>query len=433
MLISRQSTRPSLRSKQDQTTNTCRRSYQLNQDIPRSISIKKQTTERNQLPFILVTGATGYIGSHVILELLRTKKFQIIAIDNLSNSSLSSILKIKSLCKDQSNLLRFHQIDLRDQTSLLNLFKFYRKKSIPNNHHHHHHKLNSNQKIIHESLIQHVIHFAALKSVTHSHLEPENYYQTNVIGTETLINIMKLESIQSLIFSSSAVVYGKRLNQQVLKESDCLIDPIKGADEENHQRVMSPYGYSKLRCEEIVHSATLDGKLKAVILRYSNPSGNDPSGLIGDSPKQPENLIPIVCEVLTGKRDHLCIYGDKFNTRDGTGVRDFIHVQDLAKGHLAALHSLEPQNQHKFKENCRTYNLSTGKGTSVKEIVNCLEIISGFKIKTVVKPPRLGDLDKVICDSSKAFQELNWKSEQTIFDMARDMWTFCLKNPKGLN
>ncbi|KAH9811904.1 hypothetical protein DFH28DRAFT_1178671 [Melampsora americana] len=134
---------------------------------------------------------------------------------------------------------------------------------------------------------------------------------------------------------------------------------------------MSPYGYSKLRCEEIVHTATLDGILKAVIL----------SGL----------------------------------------------------GNLAALYSLEKQNQHKSEENCRTYNLSTGKGTSVKEVINCLEIISGFEVKTIIKPPRLGDLDQVICDSSEAFKELNWKSEKTIFDMARDMWTFCLKNPNGLN
>ncbi|KAH9812575.1 hypothetical protein DFH28DRAFT_899109 [Melampsora americana] len=428
MLISPQSRRPSLRSKQDLSTNSCRRSYQLNQTIPRSISIKHQIKERNQeLPIILVTGATGYIGSHVILELLRTKKYQIIAIDNLSNSSSSTILKIKSIFKDSSsNLLKFYQIDLNDSISLSNLFKSYRKKSSLNS------NSNSNSNH-HPSLIQHVIHFAALKSVSNSHLEPENYYQTNVIGTETLIKLMKLESIPSLIFSSSAVVYGKRLNHQVLIESDCLVDSIKGASEESHQRIMSPYGYSKLRCEEIVHSATLDGQLKAVILRYSNPSGNDPSGLIGDSPKQPENLIPIVCEVLKGKRDHLCIYGDKFDTQDGTGVRDFIHVQDLAKGHLAALYSLEKQNQPKFKENCRTYNLSTGKGTSVKEVINCLEIISGFKIKTIIKPPRLGDLDKVICDSSKAFKELNWKSEKTIFDMARDMWTFCLKNPNGLN
>lgn len=251
-------------------------------------------------PLILVTGATGYIGSHVVLELLRSGKWGVIALDNLSNSGRESLRRVRKLAGPACPPLFFHQLDLRDVEGLSKLFARYRLASG-------------------KSAIGHVMHFAALKSVSGSHRAPEAYHSTNVTGTAALLGAMAAAGVRSLVFSSSAVVYGAG-QPGLLAEEACTVTSA-GASAAAHRRLTSPYGATKLRCEELVQAACASSSgLKAVILRYSNPSGNDPSGMIGDSPREAENLMPIVCQVLQGLRDHVCIFGKDYETRDGTGV-----------------------------------------------------------------------------------------------------------------
>lgn len=256
-------------------------------------------------PLILVTGATGYIGSHVVLEILRRGKWGVVGIDNLSNSSITSIRRVRNLAGPNAPPLFFHQLDLRDPQSLSKLFSRYKSSSG-------------------QSTIVHVIHLAALKSVSGSRKDPDGYIDTNVLGTEKLLEAMDRANVRSLVFSSSAVVYGSRDEQKPLCEEACVVTGNSGAGSEAYSRLTSPYGSTKLRCEELVQKAASTGrgggKLRAVILRYSNPSGNDPSGQIGDSPREAENLMPIVCQVLQGRRDHVYVYGKDYETRDGTGT-----------------------------------------------------------------------------------------------------------------
>lgn len=394
-------------------------------------------------PLILVTGANGYIGSHVVLELLKQGQYGVVAVDSLTNSSAESLRRVRELADRTTGShppLYHHQADIRDRVRLRSIIESYRTKDGRN-------------------AIEHVIHFAALKSVEGSRLDPIGYYSTNVRGTAGLLQVMKSTGVRSLVFSSSAVVYGSRagsedfklssssnLTTELLAESCC---PVRANQPEverkaNYARVTNTYGKTKLMCEELIHklcyshgrSNQPQENFRAVILRYTNPSGNDPSGMIGDSPTHPENLMPIAAQVLQGTRDKISIYGADYPTRDGTGVRDFIHVQDLAKGHLVALNAFQTKDKKSsrltYPHNCETYNLGTGKGASVLEVIQALTLASGRSIKKSIAPRRPGDLATVVCDPSKAERELGWKAEMSVFEMARDLWKFCTQNPNGL-
>ncbi|KNF01206.1 UDP-glucose 4-epimerase [Puccinia striiformis f. sp. tritici PST-78] len=387
-------------------------------------------------PLILVTGANGYIGSHVVLELLKQGEYGVIAIDSLENSSAESLRRVRELATQSVGLLPpvyHHQTDIRDRRRLRSIFCGYKLRDGRN-------------------AIRHVIHFAALKSVEGSRLNPAGYYSTNVLGTAGLLEVMKSSGVNSLVFSSSAVVYGSRAgpgahsSTELLAESCCPVraHQSEAEREANYSRITNTYGKTKLMCEELIHklchshgqSNRSEDNFRAVILRYTNPSGNDPSGRIGDSPTHPENLMPIAAQVLQGTREQISIYGADYPTRDGTGVRDFIHVQDLARGHLAALGAFNPIgndfSRGTYPNNCQTYNLGTGKGASVMEVIQALTEASGRPIKTTIAPRRPGDLATVICDPSKAERELGWKAEKGVLEMATDLWKFCISNPNGL-
>ncbi|OAV97476.1 UDP-glucose 4-epimerase [Puccinia triticina 1-1 BBBD Race 1] len=371
-------------------------------------------------PLILVTGANGYIGSHVVLELLKQGDYGVIAIDSLENSSAESLRRVRELAAQSVGPhppVYHHQTDIRDRRRLRSIFQGYRFRDGGN-------------------AIQHVIHFAALKSVEGSRLNPAGYYSTNVLGTAGLLEVMKSTGVNSLVFSSSAVVYGSSAapeahsSTELLAESRCPVraHQPEGERKANYERITNTYGKTKLMCEELIHKLCyLQGQSKksadnfrAVILRYTNPSGNDPSGRIGDSPTYPENLMPIAAQVLQGTREQISIYGADYPTRDGTGVRDFIHVQDLAKGHLAALRAFKPKgnkfSRGMYPNNCQTYNLGTGRGASVMEVITALTEASGRPIKTKIAPRRPGDLATVICDPSKAELELGWKAEKGVLE-----------------
>jgi UDP-glucose 4-epimerase len=272
-------------------------------------------------PLILVTGANGYIGSHVVLELLKQGDYGVIAIDSLENSSAESLRRVDELATQESvgphPPIYHHQTDIRDRRGLVSIFQGYRHRDGRN-------------------AIRHVIHFAALKSVEGSRLNPAGYYSTNVLGTAGLLEVMKSTGVNSLVFSSSAVVYGSRAgpggphsSTDLLAESRC---PVRAHQPEaerqaNYERITNTYGKTKLMCEELIHklcyshgqSNKSEENFRAVILRYTNPSGNDPSGRIGDSPTYPENLMPIAAQVLQGTREQISIYGADYPTRDGTG------------------------------------------------------------------------------------------------------------------
>ncbi|KAI8446261.1 hypothetical protein BY996DRAFT_6434240 [Phakopsora pachyrhizi] len=411
-------------------------------------------------PLILVTGATGYIGSHVVLELLKQAKFGVVALDSLKNSSLECLERVRHLARDgriatgNRNMdgdgvppLYFHQTDIRERDQLRDVFDLYKVQT------------KSGQDS--QSRIKHVIHFAALKSVSGSRLNPRSYYSTNVLGTANLLKVMHHSGVSSIVFSSSAVVYGQReesdepkFSTDLLSESECLVSAQQTETEsvENYQRITNPYGQTKLMCEELIHKlcsrsveqshrSGLKSKatsFRAAILRYTNPSGNHPSGMIGDSPFDAENLMPIAAQVLQGRREKMLIYGADYPTKDGTGIRDFIHVQDLAKGHLAALDELQRfyithlhiAGAHVIK--ISIFSLGTGKGASVIEVIEALMKVSGKVINFKIASRRPGDLAVVVCDPSKAEKELGWKAEKGVEEMARDLWFFCLKNPNGL-
>jgi len=434
------SPRPSLRGRAGRRINKKKRSARRR--LSRS-GIKKPLAKKavvvQDWPLILVTGANGYIGSHVVLELLKQGEYGVIAIDSLENSSAESLRRVRELASltaaGPHPPVYHHQTDIRDRRRLRAVFEGYKLSDGRN-------------------AIRHVIHFAALKSVEGSRLNPAGYYSTNVLGTAGLLQVMKLTGVHSLVFSSSAVVYGSRSGSpgapsstELLAESCCPVRAHQSEAERksNYERITNTYGKTKLMCEELIHklcysqghSSKPEENFRAVILRYTNPSGNDPSGRIGDSPTHPENLMPIAAQVLQGTREHISIYGADYPTRDGTGVRDFIHVQDLAKGHLAALNAFKAKGKNNlargmYPHNCRTYNLGTGKGASVMEVIQALTAASGRPIKTKIGPRRPGDLATVICDPSKAERELGWKAEKGVLEMATDLWKFCISNPNGL-
>lgn len=330
---------------------------------------------------VLVTGGTGYIGSHVVVDLLE-KNHEVTIIDNLANSKIEVLDRIKTITNKIPN---FYQETLTNYPALEAIFK--------------------NEKF------DLVIHFAGLKSVSESVEKPLMYYQENLSGTINLLKCMQNHQVEKIVFSSSATVYGDSS------------EPKRIETMPTGQNIANPYGKTKYMIEEILKDVcTANSEFSAVALRYFNPVGNHKSGLIGEDPNGiPNNLMPYVMKVATGELKELSIYGNDYNTKDGTCRRDFIHVSDLAKGHLAAMKALETPG---FK----TYNLGTGTPTSVLEMVESFEKISGRPLPYKFVARRPGDLAEIWADPQKAKQELNWQARLTIEDAIKDTLTFLDKS-----
>lgn len=331
---------------------------------------------------VLVTGGAGYIGSHTCVELLNAG-LDVIVYDNFSNSSPIVVDRIKILSGKEVELVRG---DVRDANSLLDTLSYYHCDAV--------------------------IHFAGLKAVGESVKQPLDYFENNVTGTISLLKAMKATEINTLVFSSSATVYG--IPQEL---------PLK----ENHPlSVTNPYGRTKLIIEELLSDLYhADPSWKISILRYFNPVGAHQSGLIGEDPQGvPNNLMPFVSQVAVGRLERLNIWGNNYPTPDGTGVRDYIHVVDLARGHLKALNHLE-QPQY------NVINLGTGKGYSVLDVVRAFEQASGCSIPYHIAPRRAGDVAVYCSDPSKAATILDWKAEYGLDAMCRDSWNWQKKNQSG--
>ena len=333
---------------------------------------------------ILVTGGAGFIGSHTVLELLEAGK-EVVVIDNLCNSSQESLLRVAKITGKQAT---FYQGDVLDKDFLDGVFAK--------------HDIDS------------VVHFAGLKSVGESVAKPVSYYQNNVQGTLTLLDAMADAGVFNLVFSSSATVYG-----------DPAILPIR--EDFPVGATTNPYGTSKLMVEMVLQDvAKSDPRWSFAILRYFNPVGAHSSGLIGEDPNGiPNNLLPYIAQVAVGKLKALAVFGDDYKTIDGTGVRDYIHVVDLALGHLKALHKITRES------GVHIYNLGTGNGYSVLEMVKAFEQASGKSIAYTVSARRAGDIAACYAAPEKALTELNWQAERGLADMMRDTWRWQSANPNG--
>ena len=332
---------------------------------------------------ILVTGGAGYIGSHTVVELLAAD-YNLVILDNLSNSSQVALERVEKI---SGRTFHFYHGDIRDIYTLDQIFS---------DHH-----------------IDAVIHFAGLKAVGESTQIPLDYYDNNVTGTLTLLRAMKSAGVRKIVFSSSATVYG---------------DPAQVPIRENFPTsATNAYGRSKLMIEEMLQDLSAsDPDWSIVLLRYFNPVGAHSSGLIGEDPQGiPNNLIPYVSQVAVGKLEQLSVFGDDYPTVDGTGVRDYIHVVDLAKGHIKALDRIE-QAQGVY-----TYNLGTGNGYSVLEIIKAFEAASGQSIAYQIAPRRPGDISTCWADASLAKNELDWQAEFGLDAMMRDSWNWQKMNPRG--
>ena len=329
---------------------------------------------------VLITGGAGYIGSHTCVELLKSG-FEIVVMDNYSNSSPDVIGKIETL---GGKKFPAYECDMLDETGF--------------------------EKIFRENEIDAVIHFAGLKAVGESVEKPLEYYRNNLEGTLNLLGLMKRHGVRRLVFSSSATVYG--MNNTAPFTEDM---PLSATN---------PYGWTKFMIEQIVRDACrADKNLKAALLRYFNPIGAHPSGLIGENPNGiPNNLMPYIMKVAVGGLPMLHVYGGDYPTPDGTGVRDYIHVCDLAAGHVKALEALDSI------DGARAFNLGTGKGSSVLDVVHAFEAASGVKIPYRIDPRRAGDIATCYADPSRAREELHWEAKYTLADMCRDSWNFIRNN-----
>ena len=336
---------------------------------------------------VLVTGGCGYIGSHTVLELIKNKH-EVIVIDNLINSSQECLNRIKNIT---GKSLTFYKVDLCSDNEL--------------------------EKFFSENQIDGVMHFAGLKAVGESSVIPIKYYSNNLNGAINLLDKMTKYNVNNLIFSSSATVYGEDAEIPYMEEMK-LGNPS------------SPYGATKLMIERIISDhAKAHPHFKAVILRYFNPIGAHPSGLIGEDPKGiPNNLLPFILQVASGRRESLKIFGKDYPTEDGTCKRDYIHIVDLADGHLSALNWLEKQSNFSGTE---IFNLGTGKATSVLEIIHTFENQTGIKIKYEFTKRRAGDLPEFWADNSKALKVLRWNPNSSLKEMMIDSWNWQSKNPDG--
>lgn len=332
---------------------------------------------------VLVTGGAGYIGSHTVLELLESGH-KVIVIDNLANSSEQSLIRVSHIAGRKPI---FYEFNLLNKPAVDEVFS---------RHH-----------------IDAVIHFAGFKAVGESVMEPLKYYRNNLNSTMYLCEVMAKHGVKNLVFSSSATVYGEPETMPITEDF-----PISA---------QNPYGYTKLMCEQILRDVYVsDEEWNIALLRYFNPIGAHYSGLIGEDPNgTPNNLLPYISQVAVGKLKELAVFGDDYPTKDGTGVRDYIHVVDLAKGHLKALEKLEEA------PGVVTYNLGTGSGSSVLEMINAFEQASGVDIPYKIAPRRPGDAAECYADPTKAEEELGWKAEFDIHRMCEDTWRWQSNNPNG--
>lgn len=336
---------------------------------------------------VLVTGGAGFIGSHTVVELLNAGH-AVTVVDNLCNSSEESLRRVTQIT---GKAVPFHRADLRDRVALDAVFKA-------------------------EGPIDAVIHFAALKSVGESTRMPLAYYGNNIIGTLLLCEAMAAAGCKNIVFSSSATVYG-----------DPASVPIR--EDFSTPGATNPYGWSKLMAEQIFRDVQrADPAWNIILLRYFNPIGAHPSGLIGEDPAGiPNNLLPFVAQVAIGRRPSLSVYGTDYPTHDGTGIRDYIHVVDLAVGHLKALEKLAA------RPGLEIYNLGTGNGSSVFDVVAAFEKASGRQIPYTIQPRRPGDVAECWADPSKAQRELGWKATRDLRAMCEDAWRWQSQNPNGFS
>lgn len=332
---------------------------------------------------VLITGGAGYIGSHTVVELLN-RDYNLVVIDNFSNSQRDVLQRIERIT---GKTIIFYEREMLEEKELDGIFK--------------QHKIDS------------VIHFAGFKSVGESVADPVKYYKNNLISTINLCECMTKHNVKKLVFSSSATVYGEN-----------NISPLT---EELGLSTMNPYGTTKLIIENFLRELYVaDPAWGISILRYFNPIGAHESGLIGENPNGiPNNLMPYITQVAVGKRACLSVYGDDYDTVDGTGVRDYIHVTDLAKGHVKALEKLMGSS------GCDAYNLGTGNGYSVLEVVANFEKANHMKIPVKVVERRKGDVATCFADADKALVELGWEAEKSLEDMCRDSWRWQMSNPEG--
>lgn len=332
---------------------------------------------------ILITGGAGYIGSHTVVELLASG-FEVVIVDDFSNSSPEVLKRLKTITgKD----IPFHQGSILDKDFLHGVFKQYE--------------------------IESVIHFAAFKAVGESVEKPLKYYHNNITGTISLLEVMSEVGVKNIVFSSSATVYG--------------MNNVSPLTEELPTSATNPYGYTKVMMEQILNDvAHSDAEWSVTNLRYFNPIGAHESGLIGEAPNGiPNNLMPYITQVAVGKLKELSVFGDDYDTLDGTGVRDYIHVVDLAKGHVLALkNNLEHLG-------AKVYNLGTGTGYSVLDLVKAFESENNVAIPYVIKDRRPGDIATCYANPSKAKLELGWEAEKDVRDMVRDSWKWQSQNPNG--
>ena len=333
---------------------------------------------------ILVTGGAGYIGSHTCVELLNAG-YDVIVVDNLYNSSKKALDRVQEIT---GKTLKFYEDDILNREGMTKIFE--------------------------ENQIDAVIHFAGLKAVGESVAKPIEYYHNNIGGTLVLVDVMRNHGCKNIIFSSSATVYG---------------DPAEIPITENCPKgtCTNPYGWTKSMLEQILTDVhTSDPEWNVVLLRYFNPIGAHKSGKIGEDPKGiPNNLLPYVAQVAIGKLECLGVFGDDYDTPDGTGVRDYIHVVDLAVGHVKAVEKLAD------KEGVSIYNLGTGNGYSVLQVVHAFEKACGHPINYQIKPRRPGDIAMCYCDPAKAKRELGWEAQYGIEEMCEDSWRWQSNNPNG--
>ena len=332
---------------------------------------------------ILVTGGAGFIGSHTCVELLNSG-YDVAVVDNLYNASEKALERVKEITGKE---VGFYKVDIRDREGL--------------------------NKVFDKENVEAVIHFAGLKAVGESVQKPLEYYENNIGGTITLCDVMRNHEVKNIIFSSSATVYGDPLEIPITEKCP-------------KQNPTNPYGQTKTMLEQVlmdIHKA--DPEWNVILLRYFNPIGAHPSGMIGEDPKGiPNNLMPYVAQVASGKLQKIGVFGNDYPTPDGTGVRDYIHVVDLARGHIAAIEGCKEAGVH-------VYNLGTGVGYSVLDMIHAFEKACGKTLPYEIKPRRAGDIAACYADASKAKRELGWEAENDIEEMCRDQWNWQSHNPNG--
>ena len=337
---------------------------------------------------ILVTGGAGYIGSHTAVELLNSG-YKVVVVDNLANSKPASLRRIENIT---GKAVVFYEFSVTDESQLSDVFE--------------------------SEQIDAVIHFAGLKAVGESAVIPLSYYENNINGSVTLAKVMQQHRCEKLVFSSSATVYGE----------DAPFPYVETLSTKPY----NVYGRTKHMAEAIFSDlcAIPNSQWQVTLLRYFNPIGAHPSGEIGEDPNgTPNNLMPYIAQVAVGKRAELSVFGNDYSTRDGTGVRDYIHVVDLAKGHVKALNKMFASENDKPSR--KVYNLGGGRGYSVLEIIEAFEQVTGVKIPYKIAPRRAGDLAEFYADATLAKKELNWQTELTLESMVRDTWNWQSKNPNG--